>query len=88
MLLHGGRLAIAEALPEASILTQELTNFKAQIGLSGHDSYGAGDDWRSSNHDDLVLAVAIAAWVGLHVSGGPIEPVTGATAEFYRRHFG
>jgi alkanesulfonate monooxygenase SsuD/methylene tetrahydromethanopterin reductase-like flavin-dependent oxidoreductase (luciferase family) len=26
----------------------------------GYDTYGAGDDWRVGNHDDLVLATAIA----------------------------
>ena len=88
VLLHSGRLAIAEALPEAAILKQELTNFKAKIGLSGHDSYGAADDWRQSNHDDLVLAVAIAAWAGQHAGGGPIEPVSGELADFCLRHFG
>jgi hypothetical protein len=30
-----------------------------------HDSYGA---WREGAHDDLVLAVAVAAWYGEHYS--------------------
>ena len=29
---------------------------------TGHDSYGAGEDWRVGNNDDLVLAVAMACW--------------------------
>jgi hypothetical protein len=53
------------------VLKRELTNFKAKISLSGHDSYGAGDDWRSSKHDDLVLAVALGVWCGEHAAGHP-----------------
>ena len=29
--------------------------------LTAHDSYGA---WREKEHDDLVLAVALACWYG------------------------
>jgi hypothetical protein len=62
VVLHEGRLRIAHGLPQAGILTGELANFRAKIGASGHDSYGAGDDWREGNHDDLVLALALASW--------------------------
>lgn len=64
VLLQNQRLKIAEQLPLASVLSQELRNFRARISLGGHDSYGAGDDWREGNHDDLVLSVAMAAWYG------------------------
>jgi hypothetical protein len=64
VLLQGRRLRIAEGLPQTAALTEELRNFKAKISLSGHDSYGAGADWREGNHDDLVLAVALACWYG------------------------
>ncbi len=45
-------------------LADELHNFKVTISALGHDSYGAGDGWREGAHDDLVLAVALAAWFG------------------------
>lgn len=64
VLLQGRRLRIAEALPLAAVLRQELENFKVTISLGGHDSYGAGEEWRTGNHDDLVLAVALAVWYG------------------------
>jgi hypothetical protein len=60
--LQTGRLRVASALPEAATLTQELQNFQMKISLdTGHDSYGA---WREGTHDDLVLALACALWVG------------------------
>jgi hypothetical protein len=60
--LQAGKLRIAPALPEAPALLQELQNFKVKISLdTAHDSYGA---WREGTHDDLVLAVALALWLG------------------------
>ncbi len=64
VLLQAQRLRIAENLAHTSTLVAELRNFKAKISLTGHDSYGAGEDWREGNHDDLVLAVALACWYG------------------------
>lgn len=62
------RLRAAASLPDWPALKTELTNFKAKISLSGHDSYGAGggaEDWRGGGaHDDLTLAVAMAVWWG------------------------
>ena len=31
----------------------------AEVSLTGHESFGA---WRATQHDDLVLAVALATW--------------------------
>jgi hypothetical protein len=58
------RLRAAASLPDWPTLKGELSNFKARISLAGHDSYGAGSDWREGNHDDLVLAVAMGVWWG------------------------
>ncbi len=67
VLLQAERLKIASSLKEAATLTAELLAFKVSISLKGHDSYGndAGQ-WRENPHDDLVLAVALAAWYGEH----------------------
>lgn len=76
-LLQTRRLRWIEALPEAATLKAELMNFKAKISLSGHDSYGAGADWREGNHDDLVLAAALACWYGEHTgSRGSVTHVS------------
>jgi hypothetical protein len=68
LLLESRRLRIPTSLPLAQTLAEELHNFKVTISALGHDSYGAGDDWREGSHDDLVLAVALAAWFGENVS--------------------
>jgi len=72
VLLETRRLKVAEGLPHAATLIAELHNFKAKISASGHDQYGAGDDWREGNHDDLVLAVALACWMGEYGPSGKV----------------
>ena len=58
--LQTGALKIASSLELAEVLRQELLNFRVKINLaSGHDSYEA---WREGDHDDLVLAAALAVW--------------------------
>jgi hypothetical protein len=60
VLLQSGRLKIASSLEHAGTLRAELLNFRVKINLaSGHDSYEA---WREGDHDDLVLAAALAVW--------------------------
>ncbi len=59
VLLQSRRLKIAPSLPEARTLTEELLNFRYEITRSANDAYGA---WREGDHDDLVLAVALAVW--------------------------
>ena len=73
------RLKIARNLPEAAQLVEELQNFKMKITLAGNDTYEA---WRESDHDDLVLAAAMAAWYGekklhsiLHLPPMPRPPI-------------
>jgi hypothetical protein len=57
---HTGRLKVAEALTLWPTLKEELLNFRRKINLkTAHDSY---EHWRESDHDDLVLATALACW--------------------------
>ena len=42
-------------------MIEELQNFKVKFTRAGNDTYEA---WRESDHDDLVLAAAMAAWFG------------------------
>lgn len=64
VLLQTQRLKVAEALPLAQVLVQELLNFRVTIdSRTAHDSYSS---WRESDHDDLVLACALACWWGEH----------------------
>jgi hypothetical protein len=60
VLLQNGRLRVASGLPEAETLKKELLNFRVKIDpRTSHDSY---EHWREGDHDDLVLAVSMAAW--------------------------
>ena len=59
-LYQGRRLHVAEDLAHAATLTREMAAFRVKINVAtGHDSYEA---WREHDHDDLVLAVALACW--------------------------
>ena len=59
VLLQCRRVRIAAALPEAETLAAELRNFRYEVTRAGRDTYAA---WREGDHDDLVLAVALAVW--------------------------
>jgi hypothetical protein len=60
VVFQNGRLKISQTMELASVLKEELANFKAKLDKkSGHDSYSA---WRERDHDDLVLAVATAVF--------------------------
>lgn len=59
VLLQSG-LKIARSLKHSETLKAELLNFRVKINVvTAHDSYEA---WREGDHDDLVLAAALAAW--------------------------
>jgi hypothetical protein len=59
--LQDRRLRIAESLPLASVLAEELSLFRVKITLSANETFEA---WRERDHDDLVLALALALYVG------------------------
>src|SRR5262249_20623470 len=43
------------------ILAKEMQAFRVKITTTGNETFEA---WRERDHDDLVLAVALAAWLG------------------------
>jgi hypothetical protein len=59
LVLQGRRLKISPELPDASLLTTELANFRMK---SVPISEMATVEWREGRHDDLVYAVALAVW--------------------------
>ena len=60
VLMQQGGLQIAEGMKEGATLVKEMAEMRVKISGSAHEQYGA---WRSGEHDDLVLAVALACWV-------------------------
>jgi hypothetical protein len=60
VLLQSGRLKIAN-LPERELLVKELLAFQVKITTAANETFEA---WRERDHDDLVLATALACWWG------------------------
>ncbi len=60
VLLQTGRLRFAEALEETALLTSELQNFQVRTTAAANEVFNA----REGQHDDLVLALALALWYG------------------------
>jgi hypothetical protein len=57
--LQSGRLRVAGGMKLGPVLQAEMLNFRVKLApKTSHDSYSA---WRESEHDDLVLSVAMAA---------------------------
>jgi hypothetical protein len=57
---HKGTLKVAKGLEGWPKLREELLNFRRkQNKVTAHISY---EHWRESDHDDLVLAAALACW--------------------------
>ena len=50
-------------MPEAAMLARELAAFEMKVSKAAETEM---DAWREGAHDDLVLAVAVAAWLGEH----------------------
>jgi hypothetical protein len=71
VLLQFRRIKVPPTVPQAQILVQELLNFKAKIRTQSDDTLA---EWREGPHDDLVFAVAIAAWIGEKASPGGKPP--------------
>jgi len=57
--LQSGRLRVAEGLPLAALLVNELQSFQVKINdTTGRATFSA----REGEHDDIVLSVALACW--------------------------
>jgi hypothetical protein len=69
--LQTQRLRIARALPEAELLLKELQNFRVRVTAAANETFG---EWREGQHDDLVLATALAAWAGERALSAEVKP--------------
>jgi hypothetical protein len=58
-LLDTGALRIASRLEHGATLARELMEMQVKLTPAGREQYGA---WRENQHDDLVLATALACW--------------------------
>lgn len=55
------RFRIAQKLKYAAVLGRELQMFRVKVTAAGNETFEA---WRARDHDDMVLAVALAVWYG------------------------
>ena len=60
VLLQERRLRFARALPETATLVKELQDYRVKITPAANEVFNA----REGAHDDLLLALALAAWQG------------------------
>ncbi len=75
-LIHQSRrLIVPWKLRHGRTLAREMENFRSKITLSANEQFEA---WRAGQHDDLVLATAIAVWCGERFCGEPWEPPAGS----------
>ena len=78
VLMQQGRLRVAPGIVDSrrvnlsDVLKKELANFKVKITSSANETFGT---WRDGQHDDLVLAVALACWLGENVGGGDVNKI-------------
>jgi hypothetical protein len=61
VLLQMQRLKVVAGLPLAEELFRDMAAFRANVRVAGSNEEV---NWREREHDDLVLAVALAAWEG------------------------
>jgi hypothetical protein len=73
LLLQSRRLKVASELPLADVLRRELVAFRVKISAAGNESFEA---WRERDHDDLVLAVALACWTLENAPRGRLQIYT------------
>lgn len=62
LLLQDDRLKIARELPLTDVLTKELNCFQVQITAAANETFSG--DRRAGQHDDLVLSLSLACWLG------------------------
>lgn len=68
------RLKIAKQLPEAKTLARELEAFRVKITASANETMAPE---KAGQHDDLLLSVALAAYIGEATLPGPKTPRPG-----------
>jgi hypothetical protein len=80
---HNGTLKVAGDLELWPTLRQELLSFRRKVSLAtAHDSY---EHWRESDHDDLVLACALACWWARRVANRPTPRARSTPSPFGER---
>lgn len=64
------RLALAQ-VPERDVLIREAQTFSVKVTPAGNETF---ESWRENEHDDLVLALALACWSAENLVWSPWPP--------------
>jgi hypothetical protein len=83
VLLQARRIKVAPTLPDAQTLVQELVDFKVKVRLAENDALAS---WREGPRDDLVFAIAIAAWMAERMRPG--QPCAGGQRPNFQPYVG
>ena len=80
VLFQTRRLKVVPSLAEAQTLVKELETFRVKVTAAANEVFG---NWREGQHDDLVLAVGVAAWMAERgvPGGGWVCPGRGAGSD-------
>jgi hypothetical protein len=70
-LSQSDKLHVSPELPDGETLKKELANFRTKITAALNETYSS---WREGQHDDLLLAAAMAVWAARRFGVGPYEP--------------
>jgi len=81
VILQSRRLQIAN-IPERKLLIDEMDAFRVKVTDSANETFEA---WRERDHDDCVLATAIAAWIGEQWSEMRVIVVTAPEVDWEAR---
>ena len=68
------RTLVTDPAKLAEVLTKELLTFKVKITTAGNETFEA---WRERDHDDLVLALAVALWYAERDLDDGDDPILG-----------
>lgn len=77
VIFQGGLIKIASELQHAGTLARELQAMRRHVTAAGNDTYGAA----AGEHDDLVLALAMAVWFAEHRLRRPVMVKPAPSAE-------
>lgn len=91
--LQGRRLEIAAGLDLAAVLAKEMETFRVRVTEDRNETFAS---WRERDHDDILLAMALAVWYGERHPGNlgdcyskpkprtpGIDPITGLPAHIF-----
>lgn len=73
LVLQNKQIQISGQLPNASLLAKELENFRVKITDAANETFGA---FRQGEHDDMVIAVAMAVWLGERYGDSGVEGIS------------